>query len=97
MYTGKTVGRTDKYTEGNKHSRHYGDVDNSIRKVRTEKHRYVYFCTKSKKTRNMWKNALRYPILNAYPKEENQNYILGDFQKATLVYKEDNGGDSDYD
>jgi hypothetical protein len=49
LYTGKTKSRTDKYTEGNKHSRHYdNDNQNGLRKVRTSKHRYVYFCTDSK-------------------------------------------------
>ena len=37
IYTGKTKERTDKYTAGNKHSRHYSNEEqNGIRKVRTE-------------------------------------------------------------
>lgn len=57
LYTGCTKKRTDKYTEGNKHPRHY---DNSIqknkRKIRSEKHRYIFFCTSDK---NLKRNGLR--------------------------------------
>lgn len=85
IYTGQTKERTDKWTEGNKHSRHY---DNSkqgeYRKVRTAKNRYVYFCTRDKKLRKEWESMLNYQIL-PYPKEPNKNYILGEFQKPILV------------
>ena len=48
LYTGATKERTDKYTEGNKHSRHYkNDKQENKRKVRTSKHRYIYFCSGS--------------------------------------------------
>lgn len=85
IYTGKTKERTDKYTEGNKHCRHY---DNSkqgeYRKLRTAKHRYVYFATKNKRLLNEWKSSLCYPIL-PYPKEQNENYVLGEYQKPILI------------
>jgi hypothetical protein len=85
IYTGCTKERTDKYTENGKHSRHY---DNSIqgryRVVRTEKHRYVYFATQSKKTKKMWDNNLQFERL-PYPKGENKKYILGEYQKVTIV------------
>lgn len=48
IYTGATKSRTDKYTPSGKHSRHYDDKHIHLRKVRTSKHRYVYF-TKDKK------------------------------------------------
>ena len=85
IYTGKTKERTDKYTEGNKHSRHYSnDEQNGIRKVRTAKHRYVYFCTINKRLKKQWEKALKYPVL-PYPKEVNQNYVLGEYQVPELV------------
>lgn len=85
MYTGQTKQRTDKYTEGNKHSRHYSNEEQGeYRKVRTAKNRYVYFCTFNKKLKKEWKEKLNYPIL-PYPKEENQNYILGEYQEPVLV------------
>jgi hypothetical protein len=31
-----------------------------------------------------WKEALNYPIL-PYPKEQNQNYVLGTYIKPTLI------------
>lgn len=90
IYTGKTKRRTDKYTEGNKHSRHYSNEEqNGLRKVRTAKHRYVYFCTMNKRLKKEWKEALRYPVL-PYPKELNQNYTLGEYQVPELIsQKED--------
>ena len=85
LYTGQTKQRTDKWTEGNKHSRHYdNNSQGKYRKVRTAKNRYVYFCTSSKKKKKEYMNSLRYPVL-PYPKAENKNYILGDYMKPILV------------
>lgn len=89
LYTGATKRRTDKYTEGNKHSRHYSNNEqNGLRKVRTSKHRYVYFCTRNKKLKKLWKKELRYPVME-YPKGENSNYKLGEYMKPEIV-KDDN-------
>lgn len=80
--------RTDKYTEGNKHSRHYSnDEQGNFRKIRSAKNRYVYFATHSKSLKKEWLKCLNYPIL-PYPKERNQNYILGEYQKPVLVCSE---------
>ena len=85
IYTGKTKERTDKYTEGNKHSRHYSNNEQGeYRKIRTAKHRYIYFCTHSKKLKKEWMGHLNYSICD-YPKEENENYVLGEYQKPILV------------
>lgn len=77
IYTGKTKSRTDKYVEGNKHSRHYdNDKQNGLRKLRSAKHRYVYFTKK------------KYPLLyniEPYPKEENKRYKLGDFIRPIIL------------
>ena len=43
IYTGNTKERTDKYTEGNKHSRHYTNENKHLRKVRTAKIRSRFF------------------------------------------------------
>ena len=80
IYTGKTKERTDKYTPENKHSRHYDDEFKHLRKVRTAKHRYVYFTNNKKK----YMKLLRYPIL-PYPKEPNKNYILGERMKTLVI------------
>lgn len=83
IYTGKTKSRTDKYTEGNKHSRHYTNANNHLRKVRTGKHRYIYFaCNKTVKKKLV--KELKYPI-EPYPKEENKNYTLGVYQKTKVI------------
>lgn len=83
IYTGKTKERTDKYTPGNKHSRHYTDEYKHLRKVRTAKHRYVYFTGNKKK----YLKALNYPVM-PYPKEENRNYILGERLKHTVINRD---------
>lgn len=85
LYTGQTKQRTDKYVPNGKHSRHYNnDEQGRYRVVRTAKNRYVYFATFSKPLKKKWRSCLNYPVL-PYPKEENQNYILGEYQKPILV------------
>jgi hypothetical protein len=87
LYTGATKSRTDKYTEGNKHSRHYDkDDDSGLRKVRTSKHRYIYFCSSNKKLKKKWLTSLNYDI-ESYPKEKNENYTLGEYQKPQIINK----------
>jgi hypothetical protein len=87
LYTGATKQRTEQYTEGNKHSRHSKSEDQGeLRKVRTSKHRYVFFCTHYKKQRRAWMRDLNYKILD-YPKEVNENYTLGEYMKPILVLK----------
>ena len=85
IYTGKTKSRTDQYTPGNKHSRHANKAEQgSFRKIRTAKHRYVFFCSNDKKLLKQWRKSLRYEI-QSYPKGENKNYILGQIQKPQLI------------
>lgn len=86
LYTGCTKQRTDIYTEPGKHSRHYSgdDVTNPIRKVRSAKHRYVYFATYDKREKQKWKEALSYPI-QPYPKGDNSNYKLGEYLQDELL------------
>jgi len=71
IYTGATKERTDIGFEDNKHSRHYDkNIDYSNRKIRSSKHRYVYFIGKLK---NNFKLSLNYNI-EKYPKGENKRY-----------------------
>ena len=71
IYTGATKERTDIGFEDGTHSRHYSkDIDYSIRKFRSSKHRYIYFIGKLKKT---FKSNLNYKI-EPYPKGENKKY-----------------------
>lgn len=90
MYTGVTKSRTDIYSGNGKHSRHY-DKNNvpEYRVVRSSKHRYVYFCTHSKKLKKQWKRDLKYTILD-YPKGDNSNYILGEYKKDAIIDKNGN-------
>lgn len=85
LFTGRTKQRTDKYTEGGKHSRHYdNEKQGSYRIVRSAKNRYVYFATNDKKLKKKWMNELNYSI-QPYPKEQNQNYVLGEYQKQIVI------------
>ena len=87
IYTGATKRRTDKYVEGGKHSRHYdNNKQNGLRRVRSSKHRYVYFaCSKSKK--KIFTNSLKYNRYR-YPKGDNDNYILGDYIEPIVIETE---------
>ena len=91
LYTGTSAPHADKYVpEGSGHNRHAESFD--VRKdefsvERSIKHRYVYFCTKSKRLKREWMESLRYPIL-PYPKGENSNYELGRFIGKTVVNNE---------
>lgn len=84
IYTGSTKRRTDKYVEGNKHSRHYSKPEQKgLRKVRSSKHRYIYFSC-SKKYRKKFLSSLNYQP-EEYPKGKNKNYKLGDYIKPIIV------------
>lgn len=78
IYTGKTKERTDKYTPDGKHSRHYTEEYNHLRKFRTSKHRYIWFTNKKDI------KLLNYNI-EPYPKGENKKYILGTKIKTKIL------------
>lgn len=80
IYTGRTKERTDKYVPNNKHSRHYTDEYNHLRRVRTAKHRYVYF------TNPKMRKYLKYPV-KPYPKGENKKYRLGQRIPSKVINK----------
>jgi hypothetical protein len=88
LYTGTSAPHADKYVpDGSGHNRHAESFD--VRKdefsvERSIKHRYVYFCTKSKRLKKEWMKSLRYPVL-PYPKGDNSNYELGKFIGKTVV------------
>ena len=86
LYTGATKERTDIFTPEGKHPRHYEKVtgEEVYRKVRSSKHRYIYFCTNDKKLKREWMKLLNYPI-EPYPKGDNQNYVLGEFLKDNII------------
>jgi hypothetical protein len=86
IYTGCTSPRTDKWTPNGKHSRHYSNSEQGrFRKVRTAKHRYVYFCTNKSRLKKEWSNSLKYEVL-PYPKGDNsEDYKLGQYMKDIVV------------
>ena len=88
IYTGKTKGRTDKYMPGNKHPRHYTEEFKHLRKVRSEKYRYIYIPNKRFKKECL--KHLNYPIINLYPKGDNENYVLGERLKQKILNTETN-------
>jgi len=76
LYTGPTKERTDKYTENGKHSRHYKKDKDHLRKVRTSKHRYIYFVG-DKRYKKAARANLRYGV-EEYPKGDTDRYSVGD-------------------
>ena len=87
LYTGATKERTDIFTGGGKHSRHYTeeDLNCGVRQVRSSKHRYVYFCTYLKQEKRAWEKALRYEV-EPYPKGDNSpDYRLGDYIQQKVI------------
>lgn len=81
IFTGQTKERLD-FTGKNGHGRH-GSMDTGFRKVRSAKNRYVYFAG-NKRNVKKWKSKFTYPVL-PYPKGDNSNYILGEFQKPIIL------------
>lgn len=86
IYLGKTKERTDKYTPDGKHSRHYTNEYNHLRKFRSSKYRYMYI--PNKKFKKECLKVLRYEIINEYPKGDNKRYILGEKIKTKIINKE---------
>jgi hypothetical protein len=72
IYTGLTKERTDIGFEDGSHSRHYDkSLDYSLnRKIRSSKHRYIYFLGNQKK---IFLKNLNYKVYS-YPKGENKRY-----------------------
>lgn len=86
LYTGSTKPRTDPYYDNGKHARHLDcNGGGEYRQVRTAKNRYIYFAC-DKKHRKQYVNSLNYPILD-YPKNQNQNYVLGEYMQPIIVKK----------
>lgn len=83
IYTGVSPGRTDKYMPGNRHPRHYTEEYSHLRKVRTPKHRYVWFSRAGRGLRR----HLKYPEME-YPKGENRRYELGSRIKTKIINTE---------
>ena len=92
IYLGKTKSRTDKYTPSGKHSRHYTDEYNHLRKFRSSKFRYLY--VPCKKFRKEVMKVLNYEI-EEYPKGDNERYKFGDRMKTKIINK--NNGDIFYE
>lgn len=91
IYTGTTRKNSlDYYVPNGKHSRSYTEADREkykdLRILRSVKHRYIYFaCNKTLKKKYL--KLLKYPIVKDYPKEKNENYVLGERVKRIIVNK----------
>ena len=86
IYLGKTKERTDKYTPGGKHSRHYTNEYNHLRKFRSSKYRYMYI--PNKKFKKECLKILKYEIIKEYPKGDNKRYTLGEKIKTKIINKD---------
>lgn len=85
LYLGKTKERTDKYTPNGKHSRHYTNEYNHLRKFRSSKYRYMYI--PNKKFKKECLKILKYEIIKKYPKGDNKRYTLGEKIKTKIINK----------
>jgi pyrimidine deaminase RibD-like protein len=85
IYLGKTKERTDKYVPNGKHSRHYTNEYNHLRKFRSSKYRYMYIPNKKFKKECLKK--LKYQIIKEYPKGDNKRYVLGEKIKEKIIDK----------
>lgn len=83
IYTGKTKSRTYKYTPNGKHSRHYTNEYNNLRKIRSSKYRYIYI--PNKKFRKEVLKVLKYDVIDEYPKGDNKRYTLGEKIKTKII------------
>lgn len=86
LYLGKTKERTDKYTPNGKHSRHYTNEYEHLRKFRSSKYRYLYIPNKNFKKECL--KVLKYEIIKEYPKGDNKRYVLGERIKQKIINKE---------
>lgn len=86
IYLGKTKERTDKYTPNGKHSRHYTNEYNHLRKFRSSKYRYMYI--PNKKFKKECLKILKYEIIKEYPKGDNKRYTLGEKIKTKIINKD---------
>ena len=86
LYLGKTKERTDKYTPNGKHSRHYTNEYDHLRKFRSSKYRYMYI--PNKKFKKECLKILKYEIIKEYPKGDNKKYTLGEKIKTKIINKD---------
>ena len=87
IYTGTTLRRTDPYAGDLAHHRHIDCAPTRARKIRSSKHRYIFFAMRDKRIKRRAKKELRY-ALQAYPKGDNSNYQLGTYLKPELLSTE---------
>jgi len=75
IYTGKTKERFDRVSIEGNHTRHNHNIDGDIVQLRTAKHRYLFFCIRSKGFIKRLKSILRWDI-EEYPKGTNRRYSM---------------------
>lgn len=90
LYLGKTLGRTDRFSGFNKHSRHYDkDAKEVIRVYRTQKYKYLYLAM-DKRNKKKFMKLLKYDIL-PYPKDlQDEHYEPGTAE--TKWYRDEKTG-----
>lgn len=86
-YTGQSAKRTDTYNPKGTHPRDYKPLPEyaHLRRVRSVKNRYVYFCC-SKGKKKEYLSHLKYPIIKEYPKGDNHYYEVGNTDYKQLVW-----------
>ncbi len=85
LYTGMSAKRVDTYQPTGKHSRGYDKNNHSeLHQTRNPKHRYVYLVG-DKRTKKKMKQALKYKVLDKYPKGDERRYDTSNPQIAVPI------------
>lgn len=85
LYTGMSAKRVDTYQPTGKHSRGYDKNNHSeLHQTRNPKHRYVYLVG-DKRTKKRMKKALKYKVLDKYPKGDERRYDTDNPQIAVPI------------
>lgn len=74
LYTGMSAKRNDTYQPDGLHPRAYNkDEHSELKQTRSQKHRYVYLVG-DKRTKKRMLSELKYPVIEEYPKGDEQRY-----------------------
>ncbi len=83
LYTGMSAKRKDTYQPSGLHPRAYDKNHHSdMFQTRSSKHRYVYLVG-DKRTRKRMRQQLKYPVIDKYPKGDEQQY---DVENPQIVH-----------
>lgn len=90
LYTGMSAKRVDWYMPNGKHPRSHIGADKELFQERSPKHRYVYLVG-DKRTKKQMRKELKYPVIDKYPKGDEQRYNTKNpkpFRKKKIITRD---------